>query len=107
MQKKVIAIPYIRLNDSTAFFPLATFNLNRVELDAIRDSIIAISGIPNLIVDLRNNPGGYALQSGFALYGRDAWFGTAPRRSGQQTQREILTANRCRRCDDNVNGSSP
>ena len=47
-----------RLNDSTAFFSLATFELNRVELDAIRDSIIAISGVPNLIVDLRNNPGG-------------------------------------------------
>lgn len=47
-----------RLNDSTAFFSLATFNLSRVELDAIRDSITAISGIPNLIVDLRNNPGG-------------------------------------------------
>lgn len=48
------------LNDSTAYLGLSTFALSETTTDEIVNYIdsIAKASVPNLIVDLRNNPGG-------------------------------------------------
>ena len=46
------------LNDSTVLFSLNTFILNQVEMDKIADSIRKFTNVPNMIIDVRNNPGG-------------------------------------------------
>ncbi len=50
-----------RLNDSTAMIVLGTFELNMTEMDKIRAFMKDISGagVQNLVIDLRNNFGGY------------------------------------------------
>lgn len=47
------------LNDSTAYIGLATFQLDEVETEQIRDFIIEHHDTPHLIVDVRNNHGGH------------------------------------------------
>ena len=49
------------LDKQTAYIGLSTFELNEVETDNIENFIREISQkeTPNLIIDLRNNPGGY------------------------------------------------
>ncbi len=46
-------------DDSTAVFTLRSFELNTVQLEEIADSIKANSDMPNMIIDVRNNPGGH------------------------------------------------
>ena len=46
------------LNDSTVLFSLHSFVLNQVEMDRIADSLKKFAGVPNMIIDVRNNPGG-------------------------------------------------
>ena len=46
------------LNDSVAYIGLATFQLNEVETEQIRDFIAAHHSAPHLIFDMRNNGGG-------------------------------------------------
>lgn len=46
------------IDDSTAYLGLATFSLDEVETDSVRRFIAAHHATPNLIVDVRNNPGG-------------------------------------------------
>ncbi len=47
------------LNDSVAYIGLATFQLNEVETEQIRDFIAARHSVPHLIFDMRNNGGGH------------------------------------------------
>ena len=47
------------LDDSTAYIGLATFQLDEVETEQIRDFIIEHHDTPHLIVDVRNNHGGH------------------------------------------------
>lgn len=47
------------LNDSVAYIGLATFQLNEVETEQIRDFIAAHHSAPHLIFDMRNNGGGH------------------------------------------------
>lgn len=47
------------LNDSVAYIGLATFQLNEVETEQIRDFIAAHHSTPHLIFDMRNNGGGH------------------------------------------------
>jgi len=49
---------FSRLNDSTSYFALGTFELNQVQMESIEDSIKTLASIPNMVVDMRNNPGG-------------------------------------------------
>jgi len=49
---------FARLNDSTAYFALGTFELNQVQIEEIEDSIKILASVPNMVVDMRNNPGG-------------------------------------------------
>ena len=49
---------FSHLNDSTAYFALGTFELNQVQIEEIEDSVKSLSSVPNMIVDMRNNPGG-------------------------------------------------
>ena len=46
------------LNDSTAYLDIATFQLNEIEIDSIRNFINSIDTIPNFIIDVRYNTGG-------------------------------------------------
>lgn len=45
-------------NDSTVLFNLNSFVLNQVQVEEIADSLKAHIDVPNMIIDLRNNPGG-------------------------------------------------
>ncbi len=47
------------LDDSTAYIGLATFQLDQVETERIRDFIIEHHHTPHLIFDVRNNGGGH------------------------------------------------
>ena len=47
------------INDSVAYIGLATFQLNEVETEQIRDFIAAHHSTPHLIFDMRNNGGGH------------------------------------------------
>lgn len=49
------------LNDSTAYLGIATFGLNEVQIGEIGAFIASISkaGVPNIIIDVRNNGGGH------------------------------------------------
>lgn len=49
---------FSHLNDSTVYFALGTFELNQVQIEAIEDSIKSFSFVPNMVIDMRNNPGG-------------------------------------------------
>lgn len=49
---------FSRINDSTAYFALGTFDLNQVQIETIEDSLKALVSVPNMIIDMRNNPGG-------------------------------------------------
>jgi len=49
---------FAHLNDSTSYFALGTFELNQVQIEAIEDSIKSLSSVPNMVIDMRNNPGG-------------------------------------------------
>ena len=51
-------VHFSRLNDSTAYFALGTFELNQLQMETIEDSIKALSIVPNMVIDVRNNPGG-------------------------------------------------
>lgn len=51
-------VRFSHLNDSTAYFALRTFELNQVQIETIEDSIKAFSAVPNMVIDMRNNPGG-------------------------------------------------
>ena len=46
------------LDDSTAYIGLSTFRLNEVEVDSLAAFIRSAADTPNMIVDVRNNPGG-------------------------------------------------
>lgn len=46
------------LDDSTAYLGLSTFQLSDVEVDSIASFVRSAAGRPNMIVDVRNNPGG-------------------------------------------------
>jgi len=48
------------LSDSVAYVGISTFNMNDVEFDELKDFMKSISeaGCQNLIIDVRNNPGG-------------------------------------------------
>ena len=46
------------LNDSTVYFGLSSFDISKVDRDAVRDSIAAHLDVPYMVMDLRNNPGG-------------------------------------------------
>ena len=46
-------------DNSTAYIGLSTFSLNQVQVEEIGAFINSISKIPNLIIDVRNNGGGY------------------------------------------------
>lgn len=48
------------LNDSTLYFGLSSFQLTKVQRDALRDSIAGYVDVPYMIMDLRDNPGGDA-----------------------------------------------
>ena len=48
------------LDDNIALLTLAHFHMNDVQMDAIADSLRSHANIPNLIVDVRDNPGGDA-----------------------------------------------
>ncbi|MDR2145356.1 MAG: hypothetical protein LBE91_02715 [Tannerella sp.] len=47
-----------RINKSTAYIGLSTFNLNQVQVEKIGNFIRSINDVPNLIIDVRNNGGG-------------------------------------------------
>lgn len=46
------------LNDSTVYFGLSSFDISKVDRDAVRDSIAAHLDVPYMVMDLRDNPGG-------------------------------------------------
>ena len=46
------------LNDSTVYFGLSSFDISKVDRDAVRDSIAALLDVPYMVMDLRDNPGG-------------------------------------------------
>ena len=46
------------LDNSTAYIGLSTFSLNQIQVEKIGAFIKSISGVPNLIIDVRNNGGG-------------------------------------------------
>lgn len=46
------------LDDSTVLFRISTFSLNDTEMDELRDSLSHYMDRPNMIIDVRNNPGG-------------------------------------------------
>ena len=48
------------LDENIALLTLAHFHMNDVQMDAIADSLRGHANIPNLIVDVRDNPGGDA-----------------------------------------------
>jgi hypothetical protein len=47
-----------RLRNDVVLFSLYTFKLNQTQLEEIADSLQACSSVQNMIIDLRNNPGG-------------------------------------------------
>lgn len=47
------------LNDSVAYLGIGTFELNQVQVEEIGAFFRSISGVPNLIIDVRNNGGGH------------------------------------------------
>lgn len=47
-----------KLNDSTAYIGLSTFQLNEKEVEEVRDFIAGQQHTPHMIVDVRNNRGG-------------------------------------------------
>ena len=47
------------LNDSTAYLDIASFLLDNLQIDSISTFIKSIDTIPNLIVDVQDNKGGY------------------------------------------------
>lgn len=49
---------FSHLNDSTVYFALGTFELNQVQIETIEDSIKSFTSVPNMVIDMRNNPGG-------------------------------------------------
>lgn len=55
------------LDDKTALLTLAHFQLNEVQMDNIADSLRAHAQVPNLIIDVRDNPGGSADCEGILL----------------------------------------
>ena len=58
MESSKNKIHFNLLNDSTLYFALSSFDINDVEMELIADSIGKYSNIPNMIIDVRNNPGG-------------------------------------------------
>ena len=46
------------LDDSAVLFRISTFSLNDTEMDELRDSLSHYIYMPNMIIDVRNNPGG-------------------------------------------------
>lgn len=46
------------LNDSTVYFGLSSFQISKVDRDAVRDSIAAYIDVPYMVMDLRDNSGG-------------------------------------------------
>ena len=55
------------LDDKTALLTLAHFQLNEVQMDNIADRLRAHAQVPNLIIDVRDNPGGDAECEGVLL----------------------------------------
>lgn len=49
---------FSRLNDSTVLFTLRSFELDQIQMERIADSIRTNLAMPNMVIDLRNNPGG-------------------------------------------------
>lgn len=47
-----------KLNDSTVYFGLTSFEISKVDRDAVRDSITAYLDVPYMVMDLRRNSGG-------------------------------------------------
>lgn len=47
-----------RIDDSTAYVGLSTFSLSEVEVDSLAAFVRSVEAVPNLIFDVRNNPGG-------------------------------------------------
>ena len=45
--------------DRIALLTLSDFTLDEVQMDAIADSLMHHKNVPNLIIDVRNNPGGH------------------------------------------------
>jgi C-terminal processing protease CtpA/Prc len=45
--------------DRIALLTLSDFTLDEVQMDAIADSLMRHKNVPNLIIDVRNNPGGH------------------------------------------------
>ena len=62
------------LNDSTLYFGLSSFQLTKVQRDALRDSIAGYVDVPYMIMDLRDNPGGDA----YFLSEMLTWFINSP-----------------------------
>ena len=46
-------------SDNVALLTLSDFTLDEVQMDAIADSLMRRKNVPNLIIDVRNNPGGH------------------------------------------------
>ena len=46
-------------SDNIALLTLSDFTLDEVQMDAIADSLMHHKNVPNLIIDVRNNPGGH------------------------------------------------
>ena len=46
------------LNDSTVYFGLQSFQISKVDRDAVRDSLAAYIDVPYMVMDLRDNSGG-------------------------------------------------
>ncbi len=55
---KNIKFKFSQANDSTGVFTLTSFELSAVQIENIADSLKAMSDLPNMIIDVRNNPGG-------------------------------------------------
>lgn len=55
--------PYIfeTLNDSTMYLGISSFQLNEIQMESIADSLSRHIDVPNIIIDMRNNPGGNVL----------------------------------------------
>lgn len=64
------------LNPQTALLTLASFTIDQAQMAAIADSIRLHANVPNMIIDLRNNPGG----SAEVLDEMTAWFIERPYR---------------------------
>lgn len=47
-----------QLDDSTAYLGLSTFQFSQVEVDSVAAYLRSVAAKPNLIIDVRNNPGG-------------------------------------------------